>query len=225
MPNRELLESYPLYRKIPAETNVVLASLPEVSVKMRCPECESDQTFTMQGGYAPNLGLREGSTAAGEVGRLKYLCQSCRSFLRYFLVRFGPDGHLEKVGQFPAPDVTCDPEIERLLGDNAVFYKRGLRSEAHGFGIGAFAYYRRIVEEIIDDLLEQVGDLIPEDDDAANYREAVERAKKTHVAADKIAIVKDNASGHPAPGGREPSGHAAHGPERRACTTSPTTIA
>ena len=37
---------------------------------------------------------------------------------------------------------------------------KGLVSESQGYGIGAFAYYRRIVEEIIDEMLKQIGDLI-----------------------------------------------------------------
>ena len=63
---------------------------------------------------------------------------------------------MKKVGQSPAWDIVMDKELESLLGDHAYFYKSGLICESQRYGIGAFAYYRRIVEEVIDELLVSV---------------------------------------------------------------------
>jgi hypothetical protein len=62
--------------------------------------------------------------------------------------------------------------------------------ESQSYGIGAFAYYRRIVEEIINELLDEITDLIPEAEKPA-YEEALAKAKETRVTQDKIDLVKD----------------------------------
>ena len=51
-------------------------------------------------------------------------------------------------------------------------------------------YYRRIVEEIIDDLLDSIQDLFNEQE-RGDYEVALKETKKTIVTKEKIALVKD----------------------------------
>jgi len=67
---------------------------------------------------------------------------------------------------------------------------KGLICESQGYGIGAFGYYRRIVEEIIDELLQEVSDLLAEKELEA-YQAALEETRQTTVTRDKINLVKD----------------------------------
>ncbi len=69
-------------------------------------------------------------------------------------------------------------------------YKKGKTCESHSYGIGAFAYYRRIIEDIIGELLEVIQDLMV-GEELEKYREALERVRKTKNITDKISIVKD----------------------------------
>lgn len=62
--------------------------------------------------------------------------------------------------------------------------------ENNNFGIGAFAYYRRIVEEIIDELLDSIFELI-ELKDKEKYEIALIETKNTRVTQNKINLVKD----------------------------------
>lgn len=62
--------------------------------------------------------------------------------------------------------------------------------ESQGYGIGAYAYYRRIIEEIIDSLLDSIADLIPESE-KQQYLEALNKTKETIIAKGKIELVKD----------------------------------
>ena len=97
--------------------------------------------------------------------RLKYICAHCQKFARYFFVKVADDKKsIMKVGQYPAWDVSTDPNIERMLGEHADYFKKGLICESQGYGIGAFAYYRRIVEEIIGQLLEDIAGLLSGDE-------------------------------------------------------------
>jgi hypothetical protein len=70
------------------------------------------------------------------------------------------------------------------------YFKKGLICESQGYGIGAFAYYRRIVEEIIDGQLDEISNLLV-GSELKVYREALEKTKQTIVTQEKIALVKD----------------------------------
>lgn len=128
----------------------------------------------------------------GEVFRLEYTCVGCGDVKVYFIVKIADDlKSVTKVGQFPAWEITGDPAVERLLGGERRHYlRRALVSESQGYGIGAFAYYRRIVEEIIDELLTEIAELIGPDD-RDRFQAALAQAKRTRVAAEKIDLVKD----------------------------------
>jgi hypothetical protein len=61
---------------------------------------------------------------------------------------FSPKGgFVQKVGQFPPWSIRVDRNAEQILGQHVEIYKRGLTCESQGYGIGAFSYYRRIVEQ------------------------------------------------------------------------------
>ena len=62
--------------------------------------------------------------------------------------------------------------------------------ESQGYGIGAFGYYRRIVEETIDELLSEIAQLM-NGQELQKFQQALEQTKKTIVAQEKIELVKD----------------------------------
>jgi hypothetical protein len=95
-----------------------------------------------------------------------------------------------KIGQEPPWEITPDRTLEKVLGSRSVYYKRGLVCESQSYGIGAFAYYRRIIEEIIDDLLAGVANLIAGKERDV-YLEALKKVKKTTITQEKIDLVKD----------------------------------
>lgn len=51
-----------------------------------------------------------------------------------------------KFGEFPPLGPVSSRKLEKLIGDDHELFKLGLRAEGSGMGIGAFAYYRRVVE-------------------------------------------------------------------------------
>ena len=191
MPDKVFLETYPLYRKfavgdLPTTLNV----LPKPSINMPCSECKSSQTFRMTNDYYENAG-RTNYPSAGVTVRLLYVCAHCSKARRFFFVRIGDEVEsLTKVGQYPPWDIACDRELEALLGSHSVYYKRGLVCESQSYGIGAYGYYRRIVEEVIDDLLDEIAQLLTGPELEA-YRATLDKTKDARVAQDKIDVVKD----------------------------------
>jgi len=123
---------------------------------------------------------------------LDYLCASCKEFMRFFFIRVDENfEYIQKIGQFPPLDISIPEYIKKVIGkEYEDYFKKGRISENFGFGIGAHAYYRRIIEGIIDDLLDKISNLLP-DIEKEKYEEALTKAKKTKNAAEKIEIVKD----------------------------------
>lgn len=127
----------------------------------------------------------------GLVFRTVYLCIHCENFERVFYV--AADGQrkwLMKVGQFPAWEINSNPLIEKLLGKHASHYKKGLICESQSYGIGAYGYYRRIVEETIDELLNEISQLLA-GDELGTFSEALAKTKKTTITQEKIDLVKN----------------------------------
>jgi len=206
MPNRQFLEEYPLYRKLRIQLPNYLRDLPQVAINMRCESENSNETFTMLRGYFhPSLGSEQ--PCIGATREVEYFCQSCGKFTRYFMLEFGKDregDYVMKVGQAPPWDIVPDQALEKMLGKRSDYYRKALVCESQSYGIGAFAYYRRIVEEIIDALLLEITDLVENDEQKEKYQKALEQTKKTKIAQDKIALVKELLPDSLRPGGMNP---------------------
>ncbi len=208
MPNKIFLETYSLYKKMDLNfkfnpsfprTHLVWSKLPTPAIHMDCLVCQSSQTFNMAEKYWGNDTFSQNDHVHGEVKEIRYKCTSCNRFIRIFSVYFGygkpnregySNLYLEKVGQYPAWSIEIDKELEKILGTKAEFLKKGLINESQSYGIGAFGYYRRIVEEIIDELLGMIEVLVDPGEKKA-YDEALEKTKNTRVAQEKIDLVKD----------------------------------
>jgi hypothetical protein len=192
MPNKEFLEEYPLYRKFTFEGAADCTNqLQKVPINMPCKVCKAPQTFVMSNEYW-EVSNYVNTPLDGLVSRLIYECAHCKNSKRVFVVLFNTEGArwFMKIGQYPAWKISGNADIEKLLGDHADYYQKGLVCESQGYGIGAFGYYRRIVEETIDSLLDQVSDLLS-GDEKVKYDGALAQVKKTIVTQEKIDLVKD----------------------------------
>jgi len=105
--------------------------------------------------------------------------------------RIGKDRqYIEKVGQYPPWDISIKKKLRKILGDYFDYYKKGLICESRAFGIGASIYYRRIVEVIIGELLEDIKEFLV-GEDREEYEKVLEETRKSKNAQDKINLVKD----------------------------------
>ena len=189
MPNTKFLEKYPLYTKFKMELQRNLDHIPKPPIHMLCQICDSEQTFNMRSPYEPSVYTND--SVCGKVYLARYTCAGCHSFERDFLLKF--DNKLEyvmKVGQNPAQDIDTDKELGKMLGEHIDLFKKGRICESQGYGIGAYAYFRRIIELIIDELLDSIKYLLT-DEERKKYEMALTEAKKTKVTEQKIEIVKD----------------------------------
>jgi len=190
MPDKEFLEQYSLFKKFKAEVPSPLAYIPQPPINMKCMTCDSEQTFS-KAGVLYGHQTQSNHQSNGKLINLRYLCQSCKSFSREFLIRTSENlDFYFKYGQFPEWEIKMDKRLEKMLGKHSKTYRNGLVCESQGYGIGAFAYYRRITEEIIDELLNSITDLL-EPSQKERYKEALEKTKNTTITSEKIELVKD----------------------------------
>ena len=82
---------------------------------------------------------------------LVYFCRDCGVEKKTFcLISAMFDqtggGKILKVGEFPDLHIDVPNSLAGLLGDEWPYFVKGLKCEKQGFGIAAFSYYRRVVE-------------------------------------------------------------------------------
>lgn len=90
-----------------------------------------------------------------------YHCSSCGGdkifALRVLLFdRPSTAGKCQKIGEVPGYRPRTPARLISLIGPDRELFIKGLRSENHGLGIGAFSYYRRVVERQKDRIFEQI---------------------------------------------------------------------
>jgi len=188
--NKEFLEEYSLFRKFKFDVPKTLNFLPRIPINMVCRNCGDAQTFVMINNYWEFHQFMNPSSGDQKV-RLMYQCQSCMTFTRQFDIYISPElDFIYKFGQYPEWEIKMDKNLEDILGKHSKSFRKGLVCESQGYGIGAFSYYRRIIEDIIDELLESITDLI-ELENKSEYLSALEKTKLTRVTQDKIELVKD----------------------------------
>lgn len=116
---------------------------PEIT--LHCSECNGDRFFapTENGSF---LGKREATDSF-----LNYICRNCRKCYKTFAIgaTYDEQGGAWKVfkyGEDPAFGPPTPSRAITLIGPDREQFLKGRRCENQGLGVGAFVYYRRVVE-------------------------------------------------------------------------------
>jgi hypothetical protein len=205
----EFLAEFPLYRPFPVQAKWVPEKIPvpnSLRPVLTCRVCTQRRSFALS-----DLDFRKGSLSLeiDKVTLLRVVCTHCQKERQTFALlptRKESTFRIQKVGQFPPIRLEIESGLKPLLDEsNADLFSKGLTAEGHGFGIGAFAYYRRVVENIIGKLLASVA-TFAEQEGNLKFREALEGATEQPRASDKIEAVKDLLPASLRPGGFNPLG-------------------
>ena len=198
---KEFLENEKLYHKIGCALPQSHRDLEGDKINLYCNVCKSIQTFVP--GEVVFNGVNTSFSFKGKISSAKNEVEDINGFLTldYGCANCGKEGAIylikiyknqcEKVGQYPPLDISIPSEI-KLLNDQVIIdlYKKGKSSENFSYGIGAFVYYRRIIELKIDDLLNRITEYFPETK-INEYKEILEKVKREKNADKKIEIVKN----------------------------------
>lgn len=109
-----------------------------------------------------------------------YLCSNCQSVNKTFSlaakvdIDSKPQGECYKFGELPTYGPPVSPKLIKLIGPDRDDFLKGRRCENQGLGVGAFIYYRRVVENQKNRILEQI----------------IKVSEKIGAADDKVQILK-----------------------------------
>jgi hypothetical protein len=91
---------------------------------------------------------------------LTYRCSNCQRSSKIFSIIALPtatvSGTCYKIGERPLYGPPTPPKLVSLIGPDRELFLKGRLCENQGLGIGAFAYYRRIVENQKDRILREI---------------------------------------------------------------------
>jgi hypothetical protein len=156
----EFLETYPPGSEKTFE-DLAVSSLyagrrlktPELLLECPNPICDGPRLFAYDNEEPP---------ASYRVSNhiLVYRCKNCGSETKTFAIQSSEseDGRVSiiKIGEWPPFGPKLPSKLVTLLRDDKDLFIKGRRAENQGLGIGAFAYYRRVVENQKDKLIDQI---------------------------------------------------------------------
>jgi hypothetical protein len=93
---------------------------------------------------------------------MKYVCRNCQTSEKVFAVwlavteSLAQEGKAYKYGENPQFGAPTPNRLLALLGDDKDTFLKGRIAENQGLGIGAFGYYRRVVENQKNKILDEI---------------------------------------------------------------------
>jgi hypothetical protein len=124
-----------------------------------------------------------------------YVCRNCRQTQKTFALLVVPDGRkssgqVQKLGEFPPFGPPTPPRVMKLVGEDRDLFLKGRRAELRGLGIGAFAYYRRVVEEQKGRIIEEMGKVAAKVKPSKQTADLFEKARTEKQFGTAIDLIK-----------------------------------
>lgn len=144
----EFLRTYSLYRKADLEKPWAFPS----RLQWDCTNCKKETTWA-------HLILRATDYEGSDIHAGRYRCEFCKQrVIRFYLATDSSQKQVYKIGQHPEPSVAISKSLTKGLKDSVQHYKKGLICFNQGYGIAAVAYFRRVVEERTNELIDVVAE-------------------------------------------------------------------
>ena len=124
--------------------------LPEI--ELICENCAGRRHFR-----APDDEVSTRDPAQEVVKSWEYWCRNCGLCQKVYSVLFECDvGRFVKLGEWPPFGPHVPANVIKLIGPDRDLFLQGRRAESLGLGIGAYTYYRRVVEGQKDRIIDRV---------------------------------------------------------------------
>jgi hypothetical protein len=208
---KEFLETIPLYtwreysRKGFFRSNLWIEAIDDY-----CENCEQIRPFhdmkPRGSGVPPGAPTPKLQT---ERAYFTFKCVTCKKAERVFLVEqiiTDDTVKIQKYGELPRRRFKRDRVTEKFFKKDLEDYEKAVICLSHGYGIASFAYFRRIVENNIQRILDEV----LEDANATGHASAlvasINELKKESPMSDRIKIANQALPSHLIPNGFNPLG-------------------
>lgn len=206
---KEFLETAPLYSWREFEKpDVNRGSLWINEIDSYCETCGQNRPFQDLSSRGSGAGMAMPVLKTGISG-FQFTCVSCRVQSKRFLVQQVVDDNsikFQKYGELPRKGLDKDRNLQKFFKEDRDNFEKATICLSHGYGIGAFAYFRRVIENNIGILL----DLLTEDAQATEGSEAILNAlaelRKESPMSKKIEIANNALPSYLKPDGLNPLG-------------------
>jgi hypothetical protein len=146
----------------PVSRSSLIISLRRPELSLYCEECKGVRFF-----HSPGDGGRL-EFEQDNYKFIRYVCRNCEKSFKSFAIKispFLPKSFVWKFGEDPPFGPPTPPRAVKLIGPDKELFFAGRRAESQGMGIGAFAYYRRIIENqknrIFDEIIKATNKIAP----------------------------------------------------------------
>lgn len=123
-------------------------------IRLHCQVCEGERTFRC------SEPVRFYPTAESGTANIEYLCGDCHEQYKFYSLHVvfedGGRGQAYKYGELPPFGIPVSNKVLRLFGGDAALFSKGRQCENLGYGVAAFAYYRRVVENHKNDIFSEI---------------------------------------------------------------------
>jgi hypothetical protein len=194
----DLLGKYPP-GKIYSITNLGISrsptSLPILTkprLKLHCPESFCSGVRFFDAHQTKKVALTEKWTRVF----IHYSCSNCRSRSKIFAIMarwntVADEGEAAKLGEWPPFGPQVSLGIIPMLGKNKDMFLLGRRAEIQGLGIGALAYYRRVVENQKDHIINEIIRVMRRTNSSEIQIEKLKSAKKEKQFKKAVELISD----------------------------------
>jgi len=209
---KELLENKALYSKVQIKGGVTFASTTSIQLKEVIFECENCETTKPFHNLAKNSYVIyfTGPIKSEEV-MVEFECVSCNTSRKIFALSIENTGEdkdnrfyfVTKFGEYPQKPLPQNRELSKFIKKDKADYNKAVVCLANGYGVAAFAYMRRIVEQNINDLLDLIKESVDPGSDLINK---INELKTTSPMSDRIKIANYALPDYLKPDGFNPLG-------------------
>lgn len=203
---KEFLESTPPYREIEiSDLNIfdgnlelgvgkVFPNYPDIEIE--CSICGGKRFFSKTD-YLSESTNADNSKTKGII----YTCKNCEKAQKIYTLKYIQldedsktyflPGKIMKVGEYPPFGDSIPAKVITLVGKERDFFLKGRRCENQSLGIGAYAYYRRIVENQKDKLIDEIIKVCKKLGKQESLIEELEKAKTETQFSKAIESIKE----------------------------------
>lgn len=139
--------------------------------------------------------IEGGDNTCYEHTYIEYLCQNCKETIKSFSILFldihedNKTADFVKIGEFPFFGPHIPSKLISLIGPDRELFLKGLRCESQKLGIASFSYYRRVIENQKDRLIDKIANVLTKlkvDNEALILLENAKKEIQFKTSMDKL---------------------------------------
>lgn len=179
-----------------SEKEVIAINTPPLELHCDSDKCRGTRLFEynlfpMHYEYCE---IESGSTSYDHV-YIEYLCQNCKENLKSFAImpiKIHDDkktADIIKMAEYPFYGPNIPSRLISLIGPDRELFLKGLKCESQGLGIAAFSYYRRVIENQRDRIIDSISSTLAKtstDMDAVTTLTGLKKQRQFSTSIDEL---------------------------------------